>query len=218
MNIFELIENHEWSKDRVNNRAGCPTTVEFFTACLQTKTSEELAEHFGVSVATIHNWLKKYPELPKIRFAHYNKVSAIFELKKCAHCLKFLPYDLFTKDDTGAFGIGVRCKECDTKRRYQWVEENREHHKAVNRNRWHNGDGTDQARNARRRAAKLQRTAAWADHEKIKEIYANCPKGYEVDHILPLQGELVSGLHVPENLQYLTKADNVRKKNKYVPG
>lgn len=35
--------------------------------------------------------------------------------------------------------------------------------------------------------------------------------------ILPLQGTLVSGLHVPLNLQVIPWLDNVRKANKYVP-
>ena len=67
---------------------------------------------------------------------------------------------------------------------------------------------------ANRRARKLQATPKWCDIEKIKEIYMNCPKGYEVDHIIPLKGENVSGLHVPENLQYLTKSENCSKGNK----
>jgi hypothetical protein len=58
-----------------------------------------------------------------------------------------------------------------------------------------------------------QATPSWADLEKIKEIYQNCPKGYEVDHIIPLRGKLVNGLHVPNNLQYLTSEDNRKKSN-----
>ena len=51
--------------------------------------------------------------------------------------------------------------------------------------------------------------------EGIEEFYNNCISGYEVDHIIPLQGKRVSGLHVIWNLQYLSKHDNRRKSNKY---
>jgi len=71
------------------------------------------------------------------------------------------------------------------------------------------------AAQAKRRAAKLQRTPAWADLKAIKQFYLNCPKGYQVDHIVPLQGVNVSGFHVLNNLQYLTGSENSSKGNRY---
>lgn len=62
-----------------------------------------------------------------------------------------------------------------------------------------------------RRASKLRATPAWANKSLIKEIYFNCPDGYEVDHAIPLQGKSVCGLHVEFNLQYLPKLENRRK-------
>jgi hypothetical protein len=59
------------------------------------------------------------------------------------------------------------------------------------------------------------RLPRWADRKKIQDIYDNCPTGYEVDHIIPRRGRNVCGLHVENNLQYLTKKENRRKKNKY---
>lgn len=59
------------------------------------------------------------------------------------------------------------------------------------------------------------RVVAWTDWDKIKEFYKNCPKGMEVDHIIPLQGKLISGLHVSWNLQYLTPEQNRKKRNKF---
>ena len=66
--------------------------------------------------------------------------------------------------------------------------------------------------NARRRRVRLQ-TPPWANIRKIEFFYKACPYGQEVDHIVPLKGLLVSGLHVHYNLQYLPVTDNRRKGN-----
>jgi len=72
------------------------------------------------------------------------------------------------------------------------------------------------------RAKKQNKYPSWADKEKIKEIYTQAVLmeketgiKYEVDHIIPLNGEYVSGLHVHNNLQILTKRDNIYKTNKF---
>ena len=68
------------------------------------------------------------------------------------------------------------------------------------------------------KARKLKRTPIWSETELIKQFYINCPKGYEVDHIIPLRAKNVSGLHVIDNLQYLTKSENCSKKNTFHSG
>lgn len=67
---------------------------------------------------------------------------------------------------------------------------------------------------AKRRAALRKRVPAWADLKAIKQFYMNCPEGYHVDHIIPLRGRTVSGLHVLNNLQYLPASENQSKFNK----
>jgi hypothetical protein len=74
-----------------------------------------------------------------------------------------------------------------------------------------------QALGAKRRAAVLRRLPKWADLKAIELFYENRPPGMEVDHIVPLQGRNVSGLHVEYNLQYLTPTENYRKNNKWDP-
>jgi hypothetical protein len=77
----------------------------------------------------------------------------------------------------------------------------------------------------KRQAARLQRTPKWlteVDFERIQNEYklaalltklTNSP--WHVDHIVPLQGKLVSGLHVPYNLRVLPAKENVSKANKF---
>jgi hypothetical protein len=78
---------------------------------------------------------------------------------------------------------------------------------------------------AKRRAAKLQRTPKWLsvdDFWLIEQAYEVASLrskatniAWHVDHIFPLQGELVSGLHVPTNLQVIPWFDNLSKANKF---
>ena len=66
---------------------------------------------------------------------------------------------------------------------------------------------------AKRRAMKFKATPKWANLDKIKEIYLNCPKGFHVDHIIPLQSKKVCGLHVHNNLRIITAHQNQLKSN-----
>jgi hypothetical protein len=78
---------------------------------------------------------------------------------------------------------------------------------------------------ARRKAAKLKRTPKWLtkfDKLKIQCVYSIAAmltrvnnELWHVDHIIPLQGDLVSGLHVPSNLQVMRGVENVRKHKKF---
>ena len=60
-----------------------------------------------------------------------------------------------------------------------------------------------------------ERTLPNEDLSLIKEFYLQCPNGHEVDHIIPLNGKNISGLHTLSNLQYLPASDNRRKSNKF---
>lgn len=71
---------------------------------------------------------------------------------------------------------------------------------------------------ARRRATILHAMPPWLTPEQLEEmraIYARAPAGHDVDHIIPLRGKTVCGLHVPWNLQYLPTAANRAKGNRH---
>jgi hypothetical protein len=82
--------------------------------------------------------------------------------------------------------------------------------------RWYEKNKSKQlAKSNMEKAARLQRIPSWANLDAIKEFYLNRPEGYHVDHIVPLRGKEVSGLHVLENLQYLLAKENLSKSNKH---
>ena len=105
-------------------------------------------------------------------------------------------------------------------------KENREQHNATNRN-W-NSKNQDKktALEGKRRSSKLLRTPKWLtadDIEHMRSLYSLAAMFqresgvmYHVDHIIPLQGKLVSGLHVPNNLRVIPATDNLKKSNKHV--
>lgn len=79
--------------------------------------------------------------------------------------------------------------------------------------------GKYRAIRAKNRAQKLQATPAWLTEEhkaQIEQLYANRPEGCHVDHIIPLQGKSVCGLHVLWNLRFLPARENIRKGNRFV--
>lgn len=80
------------------------------------------------------------------------------------------------------------------------------------------------AHTRKRQASLLQRTPPWLDRVSFAEMeftYEYCGAlrsiglKYEVDHLVPLQGKTVSGLHVPWNLQVISESDNRSKANSF---
>lgn len=63
----------------------------------------------------------------------------------------------------------------------------------------------------------------WADQAEIDAVYRRCWEMnveaeeviYHVDHIIPLCGKSVSGLHIASNLRIITKVENYKKRNHF---
>lgn len=75
---------------------------------------------------------------------------------------------------------------------------------------------------ALRRVIKLKACPKWVNLDKIKEIYKEAKRrrdlgeNVHVDHIIPLRGKFVCGLHVAENLQIISATENLKKGNRLI--
>lgn len=119
--------------------------------------------------------------------------------KLCSKCNKTKICTDFYICNQNSDGYSYKCKECEKSRLKNHYIHNKKNRQIS-------------ARNCHLK--RKQRLVKWANLQKIAEIYKNRPEGYHVDHIIPLNGKDVCGLHVENNLQYLPKVDNLKKGNK----
>lgn len=156
-------------------------------------------------------------------------------MKTCYKCQQEKPFDQFYLNSRGAGGRSHECKSCANKRsaerrksrpdkiseanlRYNqknrikarqtvkaWRQENPE------RCQLHRMNYSEAYRNA---VPKWLTDQHWSD---IRCLYTEAKsQGMHVDHIIPLQGKTVCGLHVPWNLQLLPPLENIKKGNRIV--
>jgi hypothetical protein len=164
--------------------------------------------------------------------------------KFCKKCGQLKEFKEFYKHIGGKHGLRSECKICknkDIRNRYianpqkkldsnkQWRNAHPEKSKLnsqIHCKEWRlKNPGKNNAKSAKYRARRLQATPKWLTKEQLKEMercYIDANElswlsegGLSVDHIIPLQGKNVSGLHVPWNLQILPGSLNCSKGNKF---
>ena len=143
-------------------------------------------------------------------------------LRTCNHC----GLEAHTEKDLSLFvtykqskhGKMNFCNECHLKKVTQWNHDNPGRNNVATKKWRQNNPDKKNALTAKRRATKLNATPAWYTTEKkrIKFLYTTAQlSGLQVDHIIPLQHELVCGLHTLDNLQLLTPEENKSKSNNF---
>lgn len=120
--------------------------------------------------------------------------------KTCSFCKQTKPIELFPKNKTRPDGHGSNCKKCKN------VEYKRRNMGAV------------LEQTAARKTHVKRATPKWVDRKEIKKAYQEAVEKFlltgikhHVDHIVPLRGKTVSGLHVPWNLQVIPWSENLHK-------
>jgi hypothetical protein len=166
-------------------------------------------------------------------------------MKHCYKCKTFKLPTEFGKNKSRKDGLSDECRVCKKQQDREYAAKNREAAKE-RASKWYYDNlkyaleqrriigkkwrAENKDKNAvksnRRRANKLKATPNWLtaeQHQQIEAFYwlakLQCEltdTKYHVDHIVPLKGKTVCGLHVPWNLQVITALDNIRKGNKIV--
>lgn len=143
-------------------------------------------------------------------------------VQSCYKCGVEKPLSDFPKHHTGRFGVNTTCKPCRNAYRNSYYKNNREAELARDVEWAKNNLHKKREYRAKRRAAILKATPLWANDQAIKRIYVEAAFltkatgiRYEVDHIIPLQGKNVCGLHVANNLQVIKMIQNRQKAVRY---
>lgn len=133
----------------------------------------------------------------------------------CSKCLDTKPFEEYSASTGKYLNKSTICKSCSSLYNKNYYIDNKESCNARSLEHYQENKTLYTEKSAKRRAAKLQATPVWADKAKIKQVYLDCPAGFHVDHIIPLNNPLVCGLHVHNNLQCIPAKDNLEKSNKF---
>lgn len=193
----------------------------------------KLVIKFGISKTTVNrikaefNIQTKGRIKPKVQFCPRGHDTFIVGRDRHLRCIKCVQIDHplkrgaqfkkicskgHDKDIIGRASDG-HCKECVSLERKRYYNQHRKQLLKLRRKYAQSHPAVYRLASLRVNAKRKLRIPKWGQKGIIK-FYNNCPQNMTVDHIVPLCGKKVSGLHVRWNLQYLTPTKNARKTNK----
>jgi len=157
---------------------------------------------------------------------HQNKNSKDGFVKRCKACQKKASAEHYANNKEKYAALQIERRKANpelTKERRRLSYERNKANELAKCKEWRNANrGLRRAYKEARLEAETQRTPQWADMERINSRYALAKyleqldgRKRHVDHVIPLRGQLVSGLHVHDNLQILLAKDNLSKSNSY---
>ena len=151
-------------------------------------------------------------------------------MRECKHCGLHAKTEeqlsLFVRSKRGKYGYENKCKECASKSFANWRNINKSYrteyyqkNKEIENKlalKWQKDNPSKALAITRKyQASKKKAVPLWFNEKEVEKIYMFArTHNLEVDHIVPLQGKTVCGLHVQNNLQCISREENRRKSNK----
>jgi hypothetical protein len=159
-------------------------------------------------------------------------------MKTCTVCHAEKELTDFYRRFRAPDGHEAMCKECRLAHNRRWLAKNKDRHSELTRS-WYAQNREQHLANSKayyeankenyleyfyaRQERTKRATPPWVDRKEIRAFYAEAQRlsaetgiQYDVDHIVPLKGKLVSGLHVPANLRVIPSSENKRKAAKFM--
>lgn len=157
--------------------------------------------------------------------------------KVCSTCKEELPASRFNRNKSNADWLASRCRECDSDYKKEYYKIDYVKEREAKRLKDFSKRNKKQLQEYRReyysrpevkvkkninsinsQRRQRERIPSWEKTENIKYYYMESrAKGLEVDHIVPINSDLVCGLHCVDNFQMLTREENASKGNRHWP-
>lgn len=193
---------------------------EVLEAMLPNNSTLEVASILDIPYSTLNAHLSRYyrkifVDKPTGQLTWGRYYISKLGLLVCTKCNQIKEFECFSTCVGKFLNKRTHCISCCSITNKHYYENNTESCNDRSKQHYLNNTNMYIEKSARRRASKLRATPKWADLDKIKEKYLNRPDGFHVDHEIPLISTLVCGLHVHNNLQYLTAKQNLEKGNKF---
>jgi len=226
--ILPLLDAFTFTNNNITIGKKMFKTKEILSLLIEKETILETSKFLGVNRKSLERALNTYiPELSQVKGQKAKfRIFQLFKIKDCISCKKLLSYDNFSIDNGQRSKLSTKCRDCQSMHRKDYRINN---YRAVREyeNKYRKKETSKALRakeESNRRATKFGATPIWyseLDDFILEELYFQAKRlensfgiAYHIDHIIPLQSNIVCGLHWHKNWQLLSSYDNLAKGNK----